>query len=218
MQLQGSDKLILPVNVFGTDAEGKPFYQFTTAQAVSVRGAVLDALDCQLRPGEIIGVQYRDRKTRALVLWSCELESGPKMQVGVQLMPAAGCPWEAQLDEARQETKSSPVERRSYSRHRVAIGVEVQHRPTGMRMQGQTADISGSGCYIETILPLPADTVVQLAMYIDSEKWELSGVVRTSHPGVGMGIEFTDLTGEQQACLDQYLCARAIPASTLPPS
>jgi hypothetical protein len=208
-----NDKVILPVSVFGMDAEGKPFHQLTTAQAVSTRGAVLEGVECRLRPGEIIGVQYGHQKARALVVWLCEVEFGPKTQVGVQLVSPAGCPWESQLPKAPEEPSRMPKERRNYPRYRVCMGLELRHSATGMRMQAQTSDMSASGCYVETLLPLPADTCLQIVFWIGADKWEIYGIVRTSHPGVGMGIEFTSIDSIQQKMLGGYLKSLVMPAS-----
>jgi hypothetical protein len=89
--------IVLPVTVFGTDAEGKPFFQHVTAQDLSRKSAVLEGMEHRLKPGDTIGLQFKEHKTRALVVWSCEQEFGPT-QVCVQLLPAEKCPWEQALD------------------------------------------------------------------------------------------------------------------------
>jgi hypothetical protein len=60
-------------------------------------------------------------------------------------------------------------------------------------MQTSATDISGRGCYVETLLPLPFGTNVNVSFWMESEKITTTGVVRASDPGVGMGIEFTGL-------------------------
>ncbi len=60
-------------------------------------------------------------------------------------------------------------------------------------MRVTAADISGNGCYVETVLPLPIQTVVQVDFWIDQERVTTTATVRTRDPGVGMGIEFTGL-------------------------
>jgi hypothetical protein len=89
--------MILPLTVFGTDAEGKPFLQHVTAQDLSRKSAVLEGVEHKLKPGDTIGLQFKEHKARALVVWSCEQESGPT-QVCVQLLPVDKCPWEQALD------------------------------------------------------------------------------------------------------------------------
>jgi hypothetical protein len=57
-------------------------------------------------------------------------------------------------------------------------------------------DISGNGCYVETIMPLPVGTALRVDLWLDQERLSPSAVVRTRDPGVGMGIEFTGLPVE----------------------
>jgi hypothetical protein len=56
-----------------------------------------------------------------------------------------------------------------------------------------TADIAGNGCYVLTLLPLPVKRKLTITFWLNSETVNTAAVVRTSHGGVGMGIEFTGL-------------------------
>src|SRR5947208_12144199 len=53
------------------------------------------------------------------------------------------------------------------------------------------SDVSGNGCYVETILPLPVGTTLRVDFYLENQHIKISAVVRTCDPGVGNGIEFT---------------------------
>lgn len=55
----------------------------------------------------------------------------------------------------------------------------------------RTGDISGGGCYVETLLPFPRNARLSVTFWLDSEKITSPAVVRTCDGGVGMGIEFT---------------------------
>ena len=74
-------------------------------------------------------------------------------------------------------------------------------------MRVNATDISGNGCYVETVMPLAVTTTLKVEFWIDQEHISSSAVVRTRDPGVGMGIEFTGLTEDSkkrfQAHLDQ---------------
>jgi hypothetical protein len=48
-------------------------------------------------------------------------------------------------------------------------------------------------------------TRVKVKFWIDSEKVQTGGIVRASDPGVGMGIEFTDLENKVQETLQRHL-------------
>jgi hypothetical protein len=72
-------------------------------------------------------------------------------------------------------------------------------------MQTNATDIGGRGCYVETLLPLTQGTEVIIIFWMDSEKIKTPGIVRACDPGVGMGIEFTDLDNQVQERLQQLL-------------
>ena len=72
-------------------------------------------------------------------------------------------------------------------------------------MQTNVTDISGRGCYIETMLPLARGTELNISFWIESEKIDIQAVVRACDGGVGMGIEFTGMDLESQKRLQRYL-------------
>ncbi len=74
-----------------------------------------------------------------------------------------------------------------------------------MPMRMNATDISGNGCYVETVMPLPVNTALRLDFWIDQEHISASSIVRTRDPGVGMGIEFTGLTEDSKRRFQSYL-------------
>jgi hypothetical protein len=72
-------------------------------------------------------------------------------------------------------------------------------------LQTSATDIGGRGCYVETLLPLALGTKVHITFWVESEKVQTSGIVRTSDPGVGMGIEFMALDNVVQEWLQAHL-------------
>jgi len=72
-------------------------------------------------------------------------------------------------------------------------------------MRVNATDVSGSGCYVETILPLAIGITLRVDFWIDSDHVSTTAVVRTSDPGVGMGVEFLGLPPDKQARLQTHL-------------
>jgi hypothetical protein len=72
-------------------------------------------------------------------------------------------------------------------------------------MRVNATDISGNGCYVESILPLAVGTTLRVDFWMESEKISTSAVVRTSDPGVGMGIEFIGMTPDSKQRLQAHL-------------
>src|SRR3974390_2727723 len=98
----------LPVRIWGMSADARPFSQPARAQNISSEGALLCGVDNELKVGDVIGIQYEDRKARCKVVWV--LNAGPvkKNQVGVNLVAEQECPWKSQLPAQPLKAPSSP--------------------------------------------------------------------------------------------------------------
>ena len=147
-----------------------------------------------LTAGDTIGVQLGEKKARFRVIWSINGGSLHKIQVGIELIDGQTCPWTDKLQQAPIASAKSEENKRKYVRHKIKFPVEISDERGGRaHMQTSATDISGRGCYIETMLPLPLGTNVEVTFWMDSEKVHTAGTVRASDPGVGMGIEFVGL-------------------------
>ena len=196
----------LPVRVWGMTADGRPFSQHARAQNISSEGALLSGVESELKVGDIIGVQCDDKKTRCTVVWV--MNTGPikKNQVGIKLLADQECPWKNYLPiHGATVAVISPSNRRRYSRHKISFPIELRDERVKTPMRINATDVSGNGCYVETILPLPVGTVLRVDFYLQNEHVNISAVVRTCDPGVGNGIEFTGLPLDGKQHLQQYL-------------
>jgi CheY-like chemotaxis protein len=61
------------------------------------------------------------------------------------------------------------------------------------------SDLSLGGCYVETDAPFPEQALVDLCLKTDKVEVHTEGMVRVTHPGHGMGVEFPSRTAEQRA-------------------
>jgi hypothetical protein len=198
----------LPVRVFGMDANGKPINQHVRARNISSSGALLSGIEQPLKVGDIIGVQVEQKKARFKVVWVVDAGGIEKNQVGLQLQEGQECPWKETLAKQAQPapaTTAHPSNRRRRARHRVDINLELRDERTNIPMRVSATDVSGNGCYIESILPLPVGTNLNASIWMGEEKLTSTAVVRTCDPGVGMGIEFLTLSTEQQDRFQRYL-------------
>ena len=212
MSAQGSAPraaLDLRVKVWGMGADEQPFFQNATAQNISSTGACIYGIEKELKVGDVIGVQYEGKKARCKVIWVVDAGGLKKNQVGVQLVVDQECPWKAMLPTDAQSTIAPPRHdnRRKFVRHKISFPLELRDERVNTPMRLNATDISGNGCYVETVMPLAVTTSLRVEFWIDQEHITASAVVRTRDPGVGMGIEFTGLTEESkkrfQAHLDQ---------------
>jgi len=199
--------LDLRVRVWGMGSDNPPFHQNAVAQNVSATGACISGLEHQLKVWDVIGVQYEAKKARCKVVWVMEAGGLKKVQVGVQLVVDQECPWLSQLPE---EVKSNlplaaPDNRRRYARHKISFPLEFRDERVNTPMRVNATDISGNGCYVETVMPLPVSTSLRLDFWIDQERVTASATVRTRDPGVGMGIEFTGLPDDTKNRFQAHL-------------
>jgi len=199
--------LEVPVRVFGMGADGQPFFQPARATNLAIDGALLCGIEHELKVGDTIGVHYGDKKVRCKVVWVINAGATQRIQVGVQLLPEQECPWKSKIPEGEpaKTIDDSGSNRRRFYRHKISFPLEMKDERVNTPMRVNSTDVSGNGCYVETIYPLPKGTMVKADIWIESEKITTSAVVRASDPGVGMGIEFIGLTDETKQRVQEYL-------------
>jgi hypothetical protein len=83
----------IAVRISGRDESGEPFAQSAIASSISGRGALLSGMNRQMRTGDLVWVQYEERKARFRIVWARDSESGRKTQVAVQRLENEECPW-----------------------------------------------------------------------------------------------------------------------------
>jgi hypothetical protein len=199
--------LDLRVRVWGMGSNNQPFHQNANAQNVSLTGACICGLENELKVGDVIGVQYETKKARCKVVWVMEAGGLKKVQVGVQLVADQECPWLSQLPpEVRSNLPNiTPDNRRRFLRHRISFPLEFRDERVNTPMRVNATDISGNGCYVETVMPLPISTVLKVDFWIDQEHISATATVRTRDPGVGMGIEFSGLPDDSKKRFQAHL-------------
>ncbi len=96
--------------------------------------------------------------------------------------------------------------RRDNARIKVSVPFEIQTEASGSPIRGATADLSVSGCYIESIYPFPVGTNLDLQLSIETTILVAATVV-TCDPQVGNGIRFSRMLTEDRETLKAYLQA-----------
>ncbi len=206
--------LDLIVRIWGM-ANGRAFFQSAHARQLGYEGALLSGIEHPLQAEDVIGVQYGDKKARFRVLRVKDLGLPQRIQADVQLLSGQQCPWKELVQEDAEEgPKNSPPpvngDQRQFRRLKVKYPLELRdERGGGPAMQTNTADASGRGCYVESLVPLPLGTKLRITFWIESEKISTGAAVRASDPGVGMGIEFIGLDEKIKVRLQSHLEALA---------
>ena len=211
MPAQGSAPratLELKVKVWGMGANNQPFFQSATAQNISITGACIYGIEPDLKVSDVIGVQYEGKKARCKVIWVVDAGALKKTQVGVQLVADQDCPWAPALPQEMKVDERTNVRhdnRRKFLRHKISFPLELRDERVNTPLRVNATDISGNGCYVETVMPLPVATALRVDLWMGEERISPSAVVRTRDPGVGMGIEFTGMTEEQKKRFQAHL-------------
>jgi hypothetical protein len=220
-QLEPRLDVELPIRVFGMGTDGRPFLHNAQARNISHHGAKLSGLEAQLKPGDVIGVQFGDRKARCKVIWVVDAGQAQKVSVGVNLVEGQACPWEKEMQQTSHESETAPriapsdEDKRKFPRLRVPFPIEIRSQDgVGSHMNTKAADISGRGCYVETMLPLPLGKLLNITFWLDSERISTPAVIRSSDGGVGMGIEFTGLDEKIRDRLQQQIETMAAESDT----
>jgi hypothetical protein len=195
----------LPVRIWGMSADGRPFSQSARAQNISSEGALISGVENELKVGDVIGLQCDDKKTRCTVIWVLNTGPSKKNQVGVKLSPDQEPPWKNYLSLDGATVKIDPSNRRRFYRHKISLPLEIRDERSTAPFRINATDVSGNGCYIESMMPLPLGTILKVDFYLDSDHIKVSAVVRTCDPGVGNGIEFTGMPAETKALMQTYL-------------
>jgi c-di-GMP-binding flagellar brake protein YcgR len=112
-----------------------------------------------------------------------------------------------------------PAERRRHLRVRVPAQIEIRTAGSKVPMRMETADLSLGGCYVEMALTLEIGARLDIVLWLNQEKVCAQGVVVTSHPQFGNGIQFDSLSTAGSVKLAYYLDPREdtrLQASVLP--
>jgi hypothetical protein len=191
----------LAVRVWGMAADGRPFNQNASLRNLQCHGAIIGGLFQKVSVGEILGLQCENTKARIRIVRTDYGQADGPVEIG--LLPDQKCPWENHVD--RKRLVAPPAERRSYNRHQAVFPIELRSADSDTPMRVAATDISGKGCYVETMLPAATGTKWILSFWLGLEKINGECVVRTHDAGFGMGIEFTGLDETTRHRLQNWL-------------
>ena len=107
------------------------------------------------------------------------------------------------MTEQPQETPLK--ERRKYPRSKIAIAIEFKPEGAAVASHAETADLSVVGCYVEMSFTLPVGSKLELGLWVEDQRLAMKGIVVTHHPQFGNGIEFLDMSKDDQAKLAHFL-------------
>jgi c-di-GMP-binding flagellar brake protein YcgR len=213
--------IALPVTISGLDSNGNRYTQSATTTDIGVNGMRLRGVLCLRAPGELVQVEYKGRHARYRVAWigakgtgweglaglqglegarflfsdhlpatTCSLAGAePDTYTAETAPPPAACPDHAAIE--RRDPDRREVERRRQPRYNCAGVAKLWEKGSEHSVTGRVNEISRGGCYVEMMSPMRTGTAILLELSVSGRTLRLEGMVRTSQPTFGMGVEFT---------------------------
>jgi hypothetical protein len=192
-------RLQLPVRVCGVNKAGQPFVENAVTVNVSRSGACLTGLTCEVRKYDVLILSHQDRKARYRVIWSRSHGTPLEFEVGLRALELSQNIWATDFSGARDEC--APVERRVAKRYICGGAASIWHPGAKYFVRGTVTDVSLTGCYVAMMMPLVVHDRVVVMLDINGTEIRTAAEVRTSHPGVGMGLKFKDLAETDHSSL-----------------
>jgi hypothetical protein len=136
-----------------------------------------------------------------------KIESSIRPDENGVLSVAAGKKQDLKLSdgEASARLRGEPSNRRGQTRYACRLGAEVYQKGSSVRNYCHLSDLSPGGCYLEMPLAFEAGVTVEIVVRTYEIKLRLSGQVKSSHPGYGMGVLFHLNTKDERHGVQQLI-------------
>ena len=102
------------------------------------------------------------------------------------------------------------AERRAAPRYPLILAAEVVETTSGATLNARSSDVSRTGCYIDTLNPVPVGSQVRVQLRHGDTIFDAVGRVIYVCPGLGMGVNWgTDVASDKLMILDRWLLEAA---------
>ena len=212
----GLDPTGVEVRIWGMDLDNKPFIQSAVARHITDKGALLTGV-LPVKMGDVVGVRYLERKARFKITWVSDQDAGQTRSVGIDCVEGVNIwgvrqpiPIEAtstMFAESKIRAGEAP-NRRKAERYSCRHAADVNLDGSMVKVNVSVTDISVKGCYLQMVSPFPVGSRITVNLYGTESKnnsLAMRGIVKTSHPMVGMGVQFEVPRMEQRQKLISLL-------------
>ncbi|MGH9511706.1 MAG: hypothetical protein ACRD2U_06175 [Terriglobales bacterium] len=93
---------VLPVRVWGLDANTMPFMETARATSISSAGALIQGLRRQVRLGEVLDVQLGEEKSQFRVVWIGKAGTRKSGSLGIESTETETCLWDINIERCGQ--------------------------------------------------------------------------------------------------------------------
>jgi PilZ domain len=102
------------------------------------------------------------------------------------------------------------ADRREAPRYALILSAEVVELASATTLAARSSDVSRTGCYIDTLNPIPVGSQVKVQLRRGDTVFETSARVVYVCPGLGMGLHWGSTPApEKMAILDRWLMESA---------
>ena len=199
-------KLQVPVRLFGMSKAGRAYVTNAMTENISRSGVYLSGLVSEIRKNEVLILAHEDRKAPFRVVWCRrhDTDTQSTFEAGLRAVEPSSNIWTVDFTEVLAD-ECGPVERRAAKRCICTGGASIYHPGTKKFTRGTVADLSLGGCYVEMMAPLNVNDKVALVLQVHDTEIRATAEVRTSHPGMGMGLKFRDLAEKDRSSLQALI-------------
>ena len=190
----------VPVQIWGMSPFGEAFIQEARTVDVGEAGACIESLIHELVSGQVVGLEYGNRRARFKVVWAGQKNTPDAGKAELRPVEKVQDFWRLRSGVAAQQSASD--ERRSTARYTCKGSSSIRQSETRFPLGAAVTDISLSGCYVELMPTLPVGTKLKMLIQVAEVTVNCGATVRTSHPGVGMGLEFEQLSETDRGALE----------------
>lgn len=106
---------------------------------------------------------------------------------------------------SQQNMSERNGERRRNGRFPFVANAEISETVGGTRIKARVNEISIYGCYLDMLNPLPAGTQVFVKIFTEADFFETSASVVFSHPNLGVGLAFREVSPHSLSTLQRWL-------------
>jgi len=140
-------------------------------------------------------------------------QSGAAAKTAPPLESSTQLPVKAQSSKSGRPASPS-TQRRTQHRQNCRLGVEVHRAGDTAPQRCTLTDLSTGGCYIETTMPFPSGTKVEILLRTQELRLRVRGAVQSCDPGFGMGVQFSLKTGEDREQVERLLASQGLLVSS----
>lgn len=200
----------LPVRLWGMDANGRPFIEVSITANVSRTGALLTHIPTKLAEGDIIGLRCGERKYNFRVVWTGKKGTVEEGHVGLQSLEPGKWIWDGlglPANDIDIYTRPPQLEQRKAKRVQCLVSAEiVSAKPATQHILGFVTNLGTGGCYVSMPYALAIETKVSVALWLDEQRkiW-VNGIIVSSHPQIGVGVKFLNVTGRVAEAIKGYM-------------